>query len=104
VLPRIKPQPPAQSATAASLGKGYRLQFGAFRELEGAKSLREELLKRQARQLSGLSLVIEPPREAEAQALHRLRSSPLPDREAAAALCAKLKAAGYACFVFASGG
>ena len=70
--------------------KGYRLQLGSFRSMDGAETLRARLLKEHSDLLRDVELVVETVTVAERGDFFRVNSRPLPDREMVDETCLKL--------------
>ena len=92
-VPAPKPaaQPAARPASAA-IGRGWRVQLGAFSTAASAKRQWESLRGRIGG-LAGLQ-----PSLVAAGAVTRLQAGPLPNRAAADRICAAASKAGAACF------
>ncbi|NQV60245.1 MAG: SPOR domain-containing protein, partial [Alphaproteobacteria bacterium] len=70
--------------------KGYRLQLGSFRSLDGAETLRARLLKEHHDLLLDVELVVETVTVPERGDFFRVNSRPVPDREMVDETCLRL--------------
>ncbi len=75
--------------TVAALG-GFRLQLGSFRSLDGAKSMRDRILKVHGDLLRGLRLVVETVTVPDRGDFFRVNSQPVPNRDGIDETCLKL--------------
>ncbi|HLI11463.1 MAG TPA: SPOR domain-containing protein [Alphaproteobacteria bacterium] len=87
----------AASAPAAGAG-GWRVQLGAMRSAAEAEHEWERLRRAHSALLGSLKLKVQKVAVAGKGDFYRIQGGPLADREAASALCERLKNAHVACF------
>lgn len=99
-MPTAKPQPFKTAAITKSVpttaGGKWRVQLGAFRDAGSANALFANLQKRVPTLASAQPMLVR------AGAVTRLQAGPFASRAAATAACARVTAAGQACFAVAS--
>ncbi len=79
-----------ETMVASVAVKGYRLQLGSFRSLDGAETLRARLLKEHHDLLLDVELVVETVTVPERGDFFRVNSRPVPDREMVDETCLRL--------------
>ena len=85
-----KPETTAEIKVAAVQTKGFRLQLGSFRAIDGAETLRDRLLKEHKELLQDIDLVVETVTVPGRGDFFRLHSRPVPDREMVDETCLRL--------------
>jgi cell division protein FtsN len=91
--------PPAKlGATAAATGGAYVLQIGAYKSEADAEAAWKGYQTKHGALVSGMSSDIQKADLGDKGVWYRLRAGSFPDKDAAGALCDKLKADGGACF------
>jgi Flp pilus assembly protein TadD len=79
-----------ESMVASAAVKGYRLQLGSFRSMDGAEKLRARLMKEHLDLLQDLDLVVETVSVPNRGDFFRVNSRPVPDREMVDETCLRL--------------
>ena len=79
-----------ETVVASVAVKGYRLQLGSFRSLDGAETLRARLLKEHHDLLLDVELVVETVTVPERGDFFRVNSRPVPNREMVDETCLRL--------------
>lgn len=98
--PETEPEAaPAPTAQATAAGAGFRIQLAAVKSEADARAAWDRLQKAHAELLGGLQPTIQRADLGEQGIFYRVQGGPLPSREAAAALCERLKAKSQACLV-----
>jgi hypothetical protein len=94
----VKPvTPPAPAKTAAS--GSYLLQIGAYKSEDDARAAWKAYQSKHAALLNGFSSDVQRTTHDDGSTWYRLRIASFSDKDAAAALCERLKSQGGACFL-----